>query len=539
MPRYTIVDLQKFAKEKGGDCLSEEYLTNETLYTWKCQNGHTFTKVWVAVKTRNAWCLECKNFNGIDSLRKFAEEKGGKCLSTIYTRGDAKYDFECSKGHRFSCSWNSLKFDRKDWCSECKSITIDKLKKYAEEKGGKCLSEKYLTTDDNYIWQCSEGHVWNATWTNVGYGNMTWCKECILWSFENIYEKVKEKGCINLKLVSRKGIRGKYEFTCEEGHSWITSANNVIHGSTWCSQCQKLNLEIAQKEAEKHRGKCLDDNYINRREEMTWQCSGGHIFKAPLGRIRNNGAWCKKCKDDSLRHDLFVAHEIASKRGGKCLSTKYENLETPLVWECKNGHTWNAGLGNVMNNTWCNRCVMIKRREKCLDRIYKRILKLKGCVITNRDCIPLEKRPKDVVLEIVCNRNHIFSRTLATLMTGSWCPKCRYKSEEACREIFESIYKIPFPKQRPTELEGLELDGYCREVGIAFEYDGKQHCEYVPFFHRYGEVDLEKQKMRDKKKDQLCIKNAIYLVRIPHNFSYDDKDALKDFIQTKLSDYGM
>jgi predicted lactoylglutathione lyase len=539
MPRYTINDLQKFAKEKGGDCLSEKYLTNETLYSWKCQNGHTFTKVWVAVKTRNAWCLECKNCNGIGSLQKFAKEKGGRCLSTVYTRGDAKYEFECSKGHRFSCSWNNLKFNRKDWCSECKSITIDKLKKHAEEKGGKCLSEKYLTVEDSYIWQCSEGHIWEATWVNVGYGNSTWCKQCNIWSFENIYEKVKDKGCSDLKLVSGKGISGKYKFTCEEGHSWVTNAYNVINGNTWCSQCQKLNLEIAQKEAEKHGGKCLDDNYENRREEMTWQCSEGHIFKAPLGRIRNNGGWCKKCRDDSLKHDISVAHKIASEKRGKCLSSEYVNLETNLKWECKNGHVWDACLGNVMGNAWCNKCVMIKRREKCLDKIFAWVEKIGGSILIPREKIPLEIKSNAVNIEFQCCKKHIFTRTLQSIQHGSWCPKCRYKSEEACREIFESIYSVPFPKRRPTELEGLELDGYCQDLGIAFEYDGKQHYEYIPFFHRHGEIDLEKQQIRDKKKDRLCIENAICLVRIPYTFSYDAKEDLKEFIQTKLCEYGM
>lgn len=238
-------------------------------------------------------------------------------------------------GHCFFAIWNNLKFERKDWCGECKKITIDRLKKHAEERGGKCLSEKYITSDDKYTWQCSEGHVWTAMWTNVGYGNKTWCNMCNVWSFTQISEVLKEKGAVNIEVVSGNG---RYKITCEEGHSWVTSGNNLIHSNTWCSECLKLNLEIAKQEAEKHGGTCLDNEYVNRREEMTWQCKEGHIFKAPLGRIRNNGGWCKKCRDNELKHDISIAHEISKERGGLCHSTEYVNLETPLSREDINGN---------------------------------------------------------------------------------------------------------------------------------------------------------------------------------------------------------
>jgi len=539
MPKYTISDLKQFASEKGGDCLSEKYVDNETSYTWKCANNHIFQKVWVVVKTRGGWCASCKTGNGIDSLKKYAEEKGGKCLSTLYKRGDSKYEFECANGHHFSCTWNNLKFNRKDWCPECKKITIEKLKQHAEEKGGKCLSEKYNTADDKYTWQCKEGHIWTAIWTNVGYGNKTWCNTCNLWSFEQISDFVKKKGGIDIQSISGTGVNGRYKITCEDGHSWSTSGTNLIYSNTWCSQCLKLNLEIAKQEAKKHGGTCLDDEYVNRREEMTWQCKEGHIFKAPLGRIRNNGGWCKKCRDNELKHDISLAHEIAKKRDGICHSSEYVNLETPLLWECQKGHKWKAQLGNVMNNTWCIKCVMIKRREKCLDRIYTWLKSIEHTVITNKEEIDSEKRPKDISITIRCNKSHIFTRTLQTLMTGSLCPKCRYKSEEACREIFESIFKIPFPKKRLKILENLELDGYSEEFSIAFEYDGKQHSEYIPHFHRNGKEDLEKQKKRDELKDRLCIKNAISLIRIPYTFSYTEPEKLKEYISTQLERYGM
>lgn len=537
--RLKDLHLQNFAKEKGGECLSESYKTNETSYTWRCASGHKFSKLWLAVKVRGAWCLECQNNNGISSLQKFAEERGGKCLSTVYTRGDVDYEFMCKNGHVFSCNWNSLKFGRRDWNHCCNTITIDKLREHAAAMGGKCLSEEFKPgTNIKFTWQCSEGHIWDATWTNVGYGNRTWCKQCLLWSQDQIESEIKKNSCVNLEAISGTGIYTKYRITCEFGHIWETNASNIIYNKTWCLECQKLSLEIARKEAVKNGGECLDTEYTNCKAPMTWKCQKGHVFKATINRVRSGNTWCKKCHDDSMRHDISLAHAVAKKKGGICHSTEYVNLETPLTWECTEGHIWDARLGNVMNNTWCNTCVMVKRRQRSLDRVYRWVKLLGGSIVTPREEIPLEIKANAVYVQFRCVQKHIFGHTLQVVYRGTWCPKCRFKSEEKCREIFDRIYSLPFPKKYLQCMKGLELDGYCKELNIAFEYDGKQHTEYVPFFHRNGQADLVKQQERDKYKDELCIANAIALIRIPHTFSYTEPQKLEEYIITQLEECG-
>lgn len=78
---------------------------------------------------------------------------------------------------------------------------------------------------------------------------------------------------------------------------------------------------------------------------------------------------------------------------------------------------------------------------------------------------------------------------------GQWCPSCEwYKTERMCREACEAATGHHFPTQRPTWLGGLELDGYCEELGVAFEYNGQQDDTHTPFFHRNGPEDLETQR---------------------------------------------
>ena len=59
--------------------------------------------------------------------------------------------------------------------------------------------------------------------------------------------------------------------------------------------------------------------------------------------------------------DLESLGEFAELKGGKLLSTEYQNSTTYLLWECKAGHRWKATALEVMGKksttgSWCPRC---------------------------------------------------------------------------------------------------------------------------------------------------------------------------------------
>jgi hypothetical protein len=71
---------------------------------------------------------------------------------------------------------------------------------------------------------------------------------------------------------------------------------------------------------------------------------------------------------------------------------------------------------------------------------------------------------------------------------------------------------------RPDWLVGsnytkLELDFFIEELNLAFEIQGKQHYEYIPFFHNTID-DFENQKKRDQEKKDLCSGHNINLIEI-------------------------
>ena len=58
------------------------------------------------------------------AVQKIAEERGGKCLSVNYINARMKLGWECIKGHRWFATPDNVK--RGTWCPKC---AIENLKK--------------------------------------------------------------------------------------------------------------------------------------------------------------------------------------------------------------------------------------------------------------------------------------------------------------------------------------------------------------------------------------------------------------------------
>jgi hypothetical protein len=98
--------------------------------------------------------------------------------------------------------------------------------------------------------------------------------------------------------------------------------------------------------------------------------------------------------------------------------------------------------------------------------------------------------------------------------------------ERCLIECAEHLFHKPFPKRRPDWLINpetgyrLELDGYCEELALAVEYNGKQHYARTGF-HR-TENDLTRQQYRDKVKREICQQRGIRLIVVPYTVPLQD-----------------
>jgi hypothetical protein len=127
-----------------------------------------------------------------------------------------------------------------------------------------------------------------------------------------------------------------------------------------------------------------------------------------------------------------------------------------------------------------------------------------------------------------CRLGHRWRASLCEMREGhTWCPKCKYKSERHCRYILEDLFNREFMSQSFKNCHGKTqyFDGFCESLSLAYEYHGRQHYEYVSYFHRKGK-DLEKQKIRDALKRDYCTEQNIRLLEIP--YSVDRYSYIRD-----------
>ena len=111
--------------------------------------------------------------------------------------------------------------------------------------------------------------------------------------------------------------------------------------------------------------------------------------------------------------------------------------------------------------------------------------------------------------------------------------------EQECYRVLQRLFpRHKFRKVRPNFLNShkthhnLELDMYCEELNIAVEYNGRQHYEYVPYYHKCKE-DFYDQVKRDRLKQTLCRKHKVKLIVVPYWIT-----DIEEYLRQQLEKYG-
>lgn len=345
--------------------------------------------------------------------------------------------------------------------------SIEEIRGYTKSKGGILLSSVYLNNKEQLLWKCSCGEEWESSWSYIK-NKSTWCPKCSE-SKSKKYPNTYKIDFFKTLAISKGGkclsdtyihCNNKLKFQCDLGNIWETMPSTIINSETWCPICNHISpvtIGDMNKLADKKRGKCLSVKYINSGTKLLWECEKGHQWNAVPDSIVG-GSWCPTCADTTIHSSISEMKLFAKTKNGDCLSEKYVSHNTKLMWECENKHQWMATPSNIKFGKWCPIC-----RESGGEKLINKYL-----ILNNINFIR-EKRFND----------------------------CKNKKT------------LPF-------------DFYLLDYNICVEFDGHHHFKPVTF----GGMSIEKankafllSQVNDKIKTEYCVDSNINLIRIPYTMT--------------------
>ena len=91
----------------GAQCLDEQWLGTKARYRFRCQHGHEWSRAWAkcfefmrcAICQHEAGRQAKLRQDGLEALRRVAEDRGGVCEAQTYLGVAARYGFRCGQGH--------------------------------------------------------------------------------------------------------------------------------------------------------------------------------------------------------------------------------------------------------------------------------------------------------------------------------------------------------------------------------------------------------------------------------------------------------
>lgn len=355
------------------------------------------------------------------------------------------------------------------------------MKKLYKDKGYNLLENEYKS-NKVYMTFEKEGYLYYNTYN--GFMKTNNPKKWSIknpYSLQNIQKWIYDNGgdCF---VVSEKYNCDTIRLQCNCGNIYEVGFGNFVTTRQFsCPSCGKKRGGIKHRKDDIYLAK-LKELGITLLEEYTG-CKNCYYMKTSDGYYIRSCPWnifqgmdykdttfdtCNKYSIENMKHWIQENCPDIS-----LLSTKYEGAKAIYLFRC--------GCGREFKTSWqafrfseINRCPNCSKRQSLLE------LKTEQWLIENN---------------IVFEREKVFQ-------------DCKY-------------------------LRPLKFDYYLPQFNTVIEADGRQHTEPIRFGNMtniQAKKQLKTNKIRDKIKDNYCLKNNIRMIRIPYyEFKTDNyKKILKN-----------
>jgi very-short-patch-repair endonuclease len=313
---------------------------------------------------------------------------------------------------------------------------------------------------------------------------------------------------------------------------------------------------------------------LNSHKKYWFDCvECGHEFDAPLKEINLVNRWCSYCANKKIcgpleKCETCIAKSFASVPYSENWSSLnkekpeqvFKNSHKKYFFNCpKCSHTFSQCLSHITRGntcTFCGKralCTPDKECRICFEKSFASVERSKHFSKKNT------KQPSQIFKSTAekfifdCDKcGSEFQSKLSHITDGSWCPHCRYKTEDIVyvklKMRYSSLqkqYKVDWCKDK----KHLPFDFVIEERKVIIELDGEQHWVQVAKWKT-----PEHNRARDLYKMKCANEQGFSVIRIVqedvHKNKYDwltelcrniDKIALDNRVQNiymcKMNEY--
>lgn len=486
-PKRTLEQCQTYARTRGGECLASEYVNEDVRLLWRCDREHTWSATPASVVRQQSWCKRCADKasatkrvgHTLDDCHALAGSKGGLCLAMEYTSARTKIPWKCSCGYVWQATYSAIL--RGTWCLPCANVRkrkqnhlgIEKMHGFAAIQHGKCLSQSYDNVSSLLEWECSEGHHFSMRASNVIAGH--WCRQCGKGLSERLCRAILE----HLYNAEFPRLRPKWLISAAGARMELDGYNENLALAMEYQGVQHYKPVLKFKSdsnrvAEIQERDRLKESICTARGitllKIPYTIAHGHLEEFIRKELRQCGqalARWDQIPDLELRQlrvrvddRLAAVKEEGQRKNIECITKSYLGHKTPLQWRCRvcsNEFSFRPDrLAKVASP--CSYCRKAKNRHISDQETLSKIRAL----LTSRGerLLSSQFTGHDNPLVILCDQEHEWKTSWASLRQGTRCNYCRAK-----------LFKKPPRKLLNTNGDGRagRVGKICKTCGVLFE----------------------------------------------------------------------
>jgi very-short-patch-repair endonuclease len=285
-----------------------------------------------------------------------------------------------------------------------------------------------------------------------------------------------------------------------------------------------------------------EDYALNSHKKCWFDCECGHEFEMRLKDINLGLSWCPYCAVPTKKlcnntcvscyNKSFASHYRAKYFSDKnTINPRMISLKThkKYLFNCECGHEFEAILADITNNdSWCSYCsnkklcINIQNCISCYNKTFASIDKSNYWSIKNtKKPIEVFKSSAEKFIFDCGKCKHEFKSRLSHITDGSWCPHCRYKTEDKLTKILKEYFPLLITQAKYDWCKNkkhLPFDFCLEDKKIIIECDGENHWKQVAKWKT-----PEHNHIRDVYKMKCANENGYSVIRIVQEDVFKDK----------------